>query len=71
VPTSLIIGLFLIVVASLGLLIKWEFRRAQRSAPPLSKEARRQLERRDEPGNTYVAPPDRGDRAFQFRPGRR
>ena len=65
--TGSIIGLFLLVVSSLGLLIKWEYRRAQRSSPPLSKALRLRMESRNEPGNSYAAPPERTTRAFQDR----
>jgi hypothetical protein len=64
--------LFLLVIASLAILIKWEFKRARRSLPPLSKDFRRALdERRNDPGNSYVAPVERTTRAFQNKPALR
>lgn len=64
-PNPVIIGLFVLVLASLGLLIKWEYQRAKRTSPPLSKDLQRQMLPPDGSGYTYVAPPDRTNRAFQ------
>jgi hypothetical protein len=66
VPRGLVIGLFILVIASLVVLIKWEFKRAKHSLPRISKDFQRQLdERQKDPGNTYVAPAERTTRAFQ------
>jgi hypothetical protein len=66
VPPGLVIGLFLLVIASLAVLIKWEFKRAKHSLPRISKAFQRKLdERQNDPGNTYVAPVERNARAFQ------
>jgi hypothetical protein len=68
VPRELVVGVFVLVIAALVILIKWEFKHARRSLPPLSKAFRRELdERRNDPGNTYVAPVDRTNRAFQHK----
>ena len=65
-PPGLVVGLFLLVIASLAILIKWEFKRAKHSLPRISKDFQRQLdERHNDPGNTYAAPVERTTRAFQ------
>jgi hypothetical protein len=64
---GLIVGLFLVVAASIGMLIKWEFKRFRRRLPPESKALSRQMEtlRGAEPGRAYTAPPERTKRAFE------
>lgn len=66
-PNPVVIALFVLLLASLGLLIKWEYRRAKRSSPPMSKDLQRQVLEPDGAGHTYVAPPDRTNRAFQIK----
>jgi hypothetical protein len=68
VLNGLVVALFILVIASLVILIKWELKRARRTLPPLSKAFQRKLdERRNDPGNSYVAPVDRTTRAFQHK----
>ena len=64
---ALVVLLFLIVAASIGTLIKWEFKRFQRRQPASSKAFVRHLEalREAEPGRAYTAPPERTKRAFE------
>jgi hypothetical protein len=65
---ELVVGVFILVIASLVILVKWELKRARRTLPPLSKAFQRKLdERRNDPGNSYVAPVDRTTRAFQHK----
>lgn len=70
---ALLVGLFLIVAASIGILIKWEFKRFKRRQPSSSKAFTRHLEtlREAEPGRAYTAPPERTKRAFEHDSGRR
>ena len=69
----LVIALFLVVAASIGMLIKWEYKRFQRRQPRESKAFSRHLEalREAEPGRAYTAPPERTRRAFEHNGGRR
>lgn len=66
-PHQLVIALFLVVAASIGMLIKWEFKRFQRRQPRESRAFNRHLEslRSAEPGRAYTAPPERTKRAFE------
>jgi len=72
-PHPLLIALFFVVAASIGVLIKWEFKRFQRRQPRESKAFNRHLEalRDAEPGRAYTAPPERTKRAFEPTGGRR
>jgi hypothetical protein len=69
----LVFVLFLIVAASIGMLIKWEYKRFRRRQPSPSRAFNRHLEeiRQTEPGRAYSAPPERARRAFEQESGRR
>lgn len=72
-PHPLVVVLFVIFAASVGMLIKWELRRFQRRQPRESKAFNRHVEalRDAEPGRAYTAPPERTKRAFEQDSGRR
>lgn len=72
-PHPLVVALLIVVAASVGLLIKWEFKRFQRRQPRESKAFNRHVEelRDAEPGRAYTAPPERTKRAFEQDSGRR
>jgi hypothetical protein len=69
----LVIPLFVVVAVSIGMLIKWEYKRFQRRLPRESKAFSRHLEelRVAEPGRAYTPPPERTKRAFEHESGRR
>jgi hypothetical protein len=62
----------LVVAISIGMLIKWEYKRFQRR-PRTSKAFNRHMEalRDAEPGRAYTAPPERTKRAFEHDGSRR
>jgi hypothetical protein len=72
-PHPLVVALFVVVAASVGLLMKWEFKRFQRRQPRESKAFSRHVEalREAEPGRAYTAPPERTKRAFEHDGARR
>ena len=69
----LVLPLFLVVAASIGMLIKWEYKRFLRRQPRESRAFNRHVEtlRQAEPGRAYTAPPERTKRAFSPEDGRR